>query len=258
MDICSEAFRGKILQIVSPAIEGYTPCGIPHGSATGNVMKSVSKVVRDKYALPPEVSEIKNYGARYYTILRIAIEEDITVAATANPSSFLSLAERLKQWQTQLFKNLEEGSVDENLKARDFDYDALNFKPNPKLLRKIKERMKKSGDTELKPVHIWPNLKMLACWTGGNCTNYLKGIKDLYGDVGIKDPGYLASELRGSIPLRLNDPSGVLSINDNFYEFVDVDDIESPEPKFLTVDQVKKDRSYYSSLQISLVFIATI
>ncbi|MCU0779237.1 MAG: GH3 auxin-responsive promoter family protein, partial [Akkermansiaceae bacterium] len=61
-----EMFAGKIITIVSPAIEGYTPSGIPFGSTSGMVIRELPPIVQSVYAVPYEVYEVEDYDAKYY------------------------------------------------------------------------------------------------------------------------------------------------------------------------------------------------
>ena len=65
----------KALIIVSPAIEGYTDGGIPYGSASGYIYRNAAWVVRRRYAVPYPVFGVKDYEAKYYAIMRFAIEQ---------------------------------------------------------------------------------------------------------------------------------------------------------------------------------------
>ncbi|MCX5667953.1 MAG: GH3 auxin-responsive promoter family protein, partial [Candidatus Omnitrophica bacterium] len=73
-----ETLKGKALVIMSPAVEGYAPSGVPYGSESGDAYKNMPPLVKRHYALPYEVFCIKDYEARYYTMLRIGIGADVT------------------------------------------------------------------------------------------------------------------------------------------------------------------------------------
>ena len=63
------AFNGKIVTLVSPAIEGYTPAGIPYGSTSGHIYKTMPRIIRGMYAAPYEVFEIVDYPSKYYALM---------------------------------------------------------------------------------------------------------------------------------------------------------------------------------------------
>lgn len=241
---CPEAFAGKILHITSPVVEEFAPIGTPIGSATGNVMKNANRIVRSMYALPPEIYSIGDALAKYYAILLYSLDQDISMMVTANPSTFLLLGKKLAEWQDQLIRDVETGECSNPDVPKSLT-ESLKRAPNPALATFLKQCILADSERMLRPAVVWKNLKVLGCWTGGNCANYLARLPELYGKVRIKDPGYLASELRGSLPLRLDDPSGVLTIHDNFYEFIRVADIDDSQPRMYLAHELEKGQQYY-------------
>ena len=59
----SGVLERKVLGIGGAAVEGRMAGGTPFGSASGVLYRSQSRFVRSRYVLPPEVSEIEDYGA---------------------------------------------------------------------------------------------------------------------------------------------------------------------------------------------------
>ena len=86
-------FDGKVVTLVSPAVEGRAPCGLPYGSTSGQMYRTMPRLVRSTYAIPYEVFEIPDYETRYYVIMRLGIAADVSLLCTANPSSIVKLCE---------------------------------------------------------------------------------------------------------------------------------------------------------------------
>ena len=108
----SGAFRGRILGIGSPAIEGHTTNGKPYGSASGLIYESQPTVIRSKFVLPPEVFAITDYGTRYYVIAALAMAAgDVTGVATANPSTLVKLLDVINDEAEQLLSDLNAGRL---------------------------------------------------------------------------------------------------------------------------------------------------
>jgi hypothetical protein len=74
---------------------------------------------------------------------------------------------------------------------------------------------------------------------------YLGKLPDVYGDVPIRDLGYMASEGRGSTPLVNSGAGGVLNVTSHFFEFVPEAERDSPNPTFLTADELESNREYF-------------
>ncbi len=242
-----KGFEGKILTIVSPAEEGRTPDGTVYGSTSGQFMQGMSRAIRKKYALPYEVFTIEDYDSRYYTILRLAMMQDVTFISTANPSTLVLLAKKSNQWKERLIKDIRKGTLCSDLKL---DKELRNqllesITPQPELADKLEKSWQNDEQKMLRPKHYWSNLSTIGCWTGGNSGTFLKELNSLYGEALLRDLGYLASEIRGSIPFWSETNSGVLTIHQNFFEFVKVEDMEDENPTFLTADQLHLGQRYY-------------
>ena len=97
------AYDGRLLAIVSPAVEGHLATGTPYGSTSGHLYQNMPDVMQAKYVVPPEVFTIENYDLKYQLILRLAIvERNITYIGTANPSTILRLITMLEKNRLEL------------------------------------------------------------------------------------------------------------------------------------------------------------
>jgi len=109
---------------------------------------------------------------------------------------------------------------------------------------KLEALLSKKGG--LSPKDFWPNISMIECWTGGTVGSYLKEVVRYFPEnVNFRDFGFVATEARCSIPISDNGPSGILTIDSNFYEFIPEEDIDKEKPRYLTVDKLEKGKRYY-------------
>ena len=242
-----ESFSGKILAITSPAEEGKTPDGTIYGSTSGQLLQGMSKAIKQKYVLPYEVLTIEDYDSKYYCILILGMQSDVSFISTANPSTLTLLAKKGNELKDKLIQDIRNGTLSNDLKIEENIRKIIEkkLKANPQVADQLDHDYKNDPENKLRPKHYWPNLVTIACWTGGNSNSFLRSMKESYGDVTIKDLGYLASEIRGTVPLSYKDSAGVLTITENFFEFVALDDIDSEKPTYLTCDQLKDKERYY-------------
>jgi hypothetical protein len=237
--------KGKVLAIVSPEVWGYTERGLPYGAESGHGYKNLHFLFRNLYALPPEVFDIKDYEARYYCILRIGMEKDVTTVATLNPSTLLLLCRKVATWQDDIIKDIGSGAI-----SGKFDIPAnlrkaigKYLKPNPRRAGELKSLA--AERKELIPKYVWPNLELIECWKGGTVKMYLKELPHYFGDIAIRDFGCLSTEARSSIPMSDEGAGGALAINANFYEFVPREEMQSKDKHFLLCDQLEKGEEYF-------------
>ena len=249
-------FNGKVVSLVSPAVEGYTPGGLPYGSTSGHIYKNMPTVIRGTYSLPYEVFEIADYGAKYYTIMRLAMEDTVTFLATANPSSVIKMCEKADEFGEEIIRDIHDGTLSQQMEvAAEIRHCVRKrLRPNPALARRL-EKMRSMRDGRLLPADYWPSLLLIGCWKGGSVGHYLARFPDWFDPDGrrsvpVRDMGYLSSEARGSIPLSDEGSRGVLTVATNFMEFVAVDELEAardtPEAwRFLTIDEIADGEEYY-------------
>jgi hypothetical protein len=249
-------FNGKVVSLVSPAVEGYTPCGLPYGSTSGHIYRNMPGIVRRVYSIPYEVFEIADYTAKYYAIMRIALEHDVRFLATANPSSVLKLCEKADEMSESFIRDIRDGTISADVQIEGEIRRVIEppLRPNPARAKAL-EQMRSHRDGRLLAGDYWPHLALIGCWKGGTVGHYLAKYPGWFDPdgrrpVATRDWGYLSSEARGSIPLSDEGSQGVLTIGTNLFEFVEVDDLESRRDDssrwgFLTVGDLQVGKEYY-------------
>jgi hypothetical protein len=251
------AIAGRnIISLVSPAVEGHVPSGIPFGSASGQIYRDMSPMVRFFYAIPYEAFEIADYQAKYYTIMRMALMGNVGMICTANPSSILKMCDKANEFSEQIIRDIHDGTLSRrvNIEAGIRKAIVAKLKPKPKLARKL-ERARTRRDGILKPADYWSNVAMIGCWKGGTVGHYIEKFRDWFNpdgdrEIPIRDWGYLSSEARGSVPLSDDGSRGVLTVATNFCEFVPALQVEAnPDDQssweFLTVGDLAEGGEYY-------------
>ena len=200
-------FSGKIVSLVSPAVEGHVPCGIPFGSASGQIYRSMPRVIRRGYAIPYRAFEISDYQEKYYAIMRMAVACDVSLLITANPSTVLKMCEKANEFADDIIRDIHDGTLSKSMSIEPELRAALakGLRPSPRRA-KVLEAARRARGGALKPGDYWPNLALIGCWKGGTVGHYLENFPrwfdpDSRRAVPIRDLGYLSSEARGSIPV---------------------------------------------------------
>ena len=251
-----EIYDTKVVSLVSPAVEGYTPSGIPYGSVSGAIYRNMPAIVRRNYVIPYAVFEIADYQAKYYAITRLTLEQDVSMLCTANPSSILKLCEKADEFGEDIIRDIRDGTLSRRMPVEPAMRELIErrLKPNPaKAAFLEKARSRRQG--VLKPADYWPRMRLIGCWKGGTVGHYLENFPQWFDPDGerhiaVRDWGYLSSEARCSIPVSDEGTAGILAVAGNFYEFVPVEEVAA-EPQnpaawtFLTADQLCDGREYY-------------
>ncbi len=243
----SSFYDGKVLAMASPAIEGRLLGGKPYGSATGLIYRSMPRLIRRKYVIPPALFGIDDYDAKYYAIAALGLRErNVTGLAAANPSTFLKLLAVINTHWEQLIEDIATGRLDvaDRLTADQAEAVAQRFSKCPARARELM-RLRARSDS-LRFADIWPALGGVVTWTGGSCGYMLAALAEQW-PAGAKviDAGYAASEFWGSVNLDIERGSCVPTLLTTFFEFVERSDWEAGRRRFLTLDQIVEGRQYY-------------
>ncbi len=238
-----EISNGVTLSVFSPAQEGLSPAGIPYGAISGGLYKKEPFLVKKYIApIPYEVYLERNYEAKYYAILRCALVLPIACFYTLNPSTIVVLLKRLDKYAGSLIKDIAEGSFTAPASCSPELLKALR-----PFLAKNKERAaylsKLLEANKFTPVHIWPSLKVVCCWTRASAAFYIKDFPAYFGDIPIIDISYGASEGRGTI--SMGDGRQLLSIRSHFFEFVPEAQIDNKTAETLLAHELKEGENYY-------------
>ena len=235
---------GRILSVVSPEVESHAPAAsrsgrvrarLPHHARTGEV---------DLHR-PYGVFAIEDYEAKYYTLLRLAAGQDISCIATVNPSTIVLLADRLARHSESIIRDVRDGSLSSSSRApRASELAAPATRPGA---RPASGAGGGAGDGVLRPGLAWPELAAIGCWKGGTVGAYLAKFDTLFPQrPPVRDLGYYATELRGSVPLSDDGDAGTTAVGTNVLEFHPAAEDRKPEGReLLRVEQLQVGQRYF-------------
>jgi hypothetical protein len=233
---------GKIFALVGAAVEGRTAGGIPYGAASGLIYQSSPRWIRRAHALPYEIAEIKDFQAKYYAAMRLALEQDVTFLGTPNPSTLLRLVDTADRFRDEIIKDIHDGTLSSRSEIPSAIRAAIA--PNRSRAQELQTIIERQG--RLRPQEYWPRLQLIGCWKGGSVGVRLNELKQWFGaETPTRDLGYLASEAQMSLPVSDQGSAGILAIDTNFYEFIPETEINSAKPITLTCDELEAGGIYY-------------
>jgi hypothetical protein len=99
----------------------------------------------------------------------------------------------------------------------------------------------------LRPGLAWPKLAAVGCWKGGTVGAYLAKFDTYFPQrPPVRDLGYYATELRGSVPLSDQGDAGVAAVGTNVLEFHPAGEDRAPEGReLLPVERLEEGRRYF-------------
>ena len=237
---------GRILSVVSPEVESHAPSGVPIGAESGHAYRTMPGPVRSIYTAPYGVFAIEDYEAKYYTLLRLAAGQNISCIATVNPSTVLLLGDRMAQHTESIIQDVRDGTLSSAFRVPHELRDSMHLRPDPERARHL-ERAAAAGDGPLRPGLAWPELAAIGCWKGGTVGAYLAKFDTYFPQrPPIRDFGYYATELRGSVPLSDQGDAGTIAIGTNVLEFHPAGEDRAPEGReLLRVEQLEAGQRYF-------------
>lgn len=242
----SRIFGGHIFPIVGKEVEGYAPDGTLFGSVSGVLVRDIPSVIKKHYTAPASVMSIGDYAARNYTLMRLALQHrDVTLWATANPSTILELMRTVDEFADRLITDIEQGTLD-----ADFDIPQpirteleAYMSPRPERADELRQIRQQHG--QLLPKHYWPWLQYLSTWKCGNTKIYMEKYLDAFDwdRTFYQELGYIATECRFGFALDDTNES-VLFPQFHYYEFVAEDELDSPDKHFLQIYELEQGKRY--------------
>lgn len=239
-------FDGCDLTIVGQLQSGKTPDGTPYGSFSGYLYDTVPKILRPVKVVPSEVYNIKDTYAKYYTLLRFTIPENITFIATGSSLILLEIHEVASSNINDLIKDIRNGTLkkDLNINPEIRKIIESNLFPEPEKADELQKLHEKHGT--LLPKHYWPNLALVSIWTTGDSGLYLQNTRGFYPKyTRFREFGYVSPEMRAGIIIENVQRSSILVCHLLFFEFIKKSDILEPNPKVYLASQIEKGELYY-------------
>lgn len=238
-----EAILRAILQVSGRSDEARTRSGVPVGAITGLLATSQKAIVRHFYVGSPQIAQIEDHRARYYTLARFGIARDVAFAVTANPATLIRIAQIANEESERLIRDVRDGTLSADIVGDATLRRAMESRlvAMPQRARELEAIRAKTGT--LAPRDYW-RLAFLCCWTGGSMGLYLDRLRQWFGPLPVRDVGLLASEGRVSIPLEDNTPVGVLDVTSAAFEFIPLAEADEPQPRTVDAEELEPGRDY--------------
>ena len=232
-------FQGKMLVISGQEVEGYLESGTSYGSMSGFLSAALPSVLQSKRFLPEAMHSITEYQQKCLYLTAWALSEpDLSVVATANPSTFLKLLEAGRQHFSQLVEQLA--------LSRKNSPDGVAPFPRP-TRRRLRDLQSFLGhEDQLTVEALWPKLRAVVTWTGGSYGVLIPKLQSrLSAKTAIVEMGYLSGELLGSLNVNVQTNQCVPTFQENFFEFVEKNDWDADRPNTVTLEQLETGKRYY-------------
>lgn len=236
------AFRGRVLGLGGAAEEEQLAHGAAAGATSGLIYQTMPALLRANYVVPAEVFGIEDYDLKYLLTARLALAAgDLSLIATANPSTVLRLMNVIAVHRENLVRDLQNGGF-HAMTALSHEVRAAAA-PLLQPARSAASRLASAGELTL--AQVWPKLRAVVTWLGGSCMHAAAAVRaQLPAHAGMVDAGYVASEVRGTIVVDAQRNLALPMLTDVFFEFVENDAWDRGARDTLLLHQLEQGRDY--------------
>lgn len=183
--------------------------------------------------LPVPVGDT-DYLEKAYLRLRLAVEHDVRCVIGINPAVVAALPYQLGQWWPRIVRELRDGTVGGRRHGR----------PNADRAREL-ERLAGYFGT-LRPAHVWPNFRLIFCWTTGLASLYLPDLAEDFGQgVTVLPAPVAASEGFVAVGTDRHPTACTPALTAAFHEFADADADLRPDTETLSFEELETGREYH-------------
>lgn len=231
-------YHGKTLVIAGATVEGHLPTGTGYGAMSGVMADALPWAIRRKSCLPDAVRGLADYGQKYRHIAACALAEpSLSVLATPNPSTILKLLEVIRREYPELIEALS--SRRGGAGATPVPMPAAS----PARLSHLRAMI--GQEERLTLASLWPSLRAVVTWTGGNCALSIPKLTALLPQgTAVIEMGYLSSECVGSLNVDVVSNRCVPTLHEMAFEFVEARHWERNQPATVTLEQLEVGRKY--------------
>jgi hypothetical protein len=187
-------------------------------------------LLRKILAVPEEVARIPELDTALYVTLRFLLQSpSLRFVSVWAPSFLTILLEHLQNHAERLLTDLRDGALRPPGPMPDAIAPVLQtcLRADPARARWLTHVLRERG--LLRPQDLWPNLRVISCWTDASSRSTVPALREMFPGVFIQGKGLLATE--GVVSLPLVELGGCMAAaTSHFYEFVE--QLEAP-PRLL-------------------------
>jgi hypothetical protein len=219
LEACFPEVRSLKTQFLAGSAEGgLAPGGVPQGFASGFNYKHLPGLVRRRFVLPYWVFTLDDPMERAYAAGRILMHDPrLGVLCAISPVNLINLRQALDQLADRLIADVAAGTLTVHGTAAVAGTWAAPSDPGR--ARILQDARGRTGSLPTRA--LFPALRVLVCWQGGNMGYYLPPLRRAFEVEQCMEFPISASEGVFAVPFRANQPGGALAVSTHFLEFAD-------------------------------------
>jgi len=178
-------------------------------------------LLRKILAVPEEVAHIPDLDTALYVTLRFLLQSpSLRFISVWAPSFLTILFEHLQKLAEQLLSDLYDGELRPPKKLPDAIASSLQSRLRGDKARALRLERRRQESGLMRAQDVWPNLRVISCWTDASSRTAVPALRELFPDVLIQGKGLLATEGVVSVPL-VEHGACMAAATSHFYEFIE-------------------------------------
>jgi hypothetical protein len=227
--------------LVGSAEGPKTPTGIPTGFASGFNYKNLPGFVRRRFVVPYWVFTLDDAEERAYAAGRVLISEPrLGVLCAISPVNLIHLRKALERNEDRLLEDIEAGTL--TVRGTPAVTGTWNCAPDPARAAALRRMLEEQGGITTRS--LFPSLRVLVCWQGGNMGYYLDELRRAFEIEHCYEFPLSASEGVFAIPFRADRPGGVAAVSIHFLEFIPETPGKGTDLPALRADELEEGCEY--------------
>ncbi len=203
--------------LVGSAEGGTAPGGTPQGFSSGFNYRNLPRLVRRRFVVPYWIFTLPDAGDRNYAAGRLLVSERRLGALCAiSPVNLINLRQALEDHAERLCQDIAEGTL--TLGGGKAGPGECALRPDVDLAEQLASARRREG--RFPTALLFPALRVLVCWRGGNMGYYLHELEEQFGPIDTFEFPLSASEGLFAIPCQPNRAGGVLAVTTHLLEFL--------------------------------------
>ena len=235
-------YDGQVLVIAGQPVEGRLPGGAPYGSMSGLMNEGLPQAIRGKSVLPDGILRVADYRLKYLRMAACALAGGaLSVLATPNPSTLLKLLDVIRSEFPLLVEALAVGPRHPILSQGTAWTEPIPVQAD----RLTYLRTLLGTPSTLTLASLWPELRAVITWTGGNCGALIPKLCALVqNDTAVIEMGYLSSECLGSLNVDVRENRCIPTFQEHVFEFIEVHGDEGHAPDPVMLEHLQQGKKY--------------
>lgn len=178
-------------------------------------------LLRKILAVPEEVARIPELDTALYVTLRYLLQsESLRFISVWAPSFLTVLIEHLNDNAERLLADLHDGTLRPPVTLPAAIAPSLHHRLRADPARARRLERARHENSMLRTRDVWPNLRLISCWTDASSRTAVPALRELFPGVLIQGKGLLATEGVVSLPL-VEHAACVAAATSHFYEFIE-------------------------------------